>query len=201
MDYRKNGLYKGEYSFTPSVMHGQIKPVPINIERFHYVELLWPKGESETEAALRNHWVILEMDTELIFENHFHIESLNKKDLNSKLSTAGYSPQFNNNSEDLTYSINDCRIHKTVYNDQVAMHDCDSSYGDSGAPIYKCDKEGFCQIFALHIGFLNGYVENESFTEHFSNYAVTTNGIHKHVKYLLHGGVKPSELKSVDNIY
>lgn len=61
---------------------------------------------------------------------------------------AGYG--YLSGSHALTVTTNRCNIRGTAER-SLLMHDCDSSRGDSGAPVYGCYETSGCMIHALHI--------------------------------------------------
>jgi len=96
-------------------------------------------------------WVLLEMETP--YNKIGAMKIADVKDLRDlkdlSLMVAGYGHSF---SKGQYITIQDsCSARNEVNKDLYAI-DCDTSVGDSGAPIYTCDAAGECTIYGINSG-------------------------------------------------
>jgi len=210
MKHGKNQLQKGDYLFEYAGIPGGGHPESRTITRFYYVELIQLEDGGIEKAG--NHWAILELDSPISSsERHFGYdypggdEYDEYHESNYDLSIVGFSPEFNGNTNAMTFSDANCDIQEHLLNSYIALHDCDAGPRDSGAPLYKCnvneaDTWANCYIYALHIGAFSGHgIKISDYSRENANIAVTVKSFRKAFYYLIMGGRKPYNLKSSIN--
>ena len=138
---------------------------------------------------LQDDWAILRIDRRLGDKQGFYkldsIESINDRNA-SGLTLAGYGYFFHGGRQ-LTVD-RECKI-RDVWNRGLLGHDCDSSLGDSGAPLLKCDNES-CKIVALHTverPTAEGVENNTAFryTPELSNVAISVKTLERRIQNLI----------------
>ena len=212
MKHGKNQLQKGDYLFE--YIHKQYGGYEEfrAITRFHYIELV--QLEDAGIESAKSHWVILELSSPILFPDRFfgfHYPGDNEYDehheSNYDLSIIGFSPEFNGNTQALTFSNAHCNIQEHLFNSYVALHNCDAGPRDSGSPLYKCQvskdrTREECTISAIHVGaFSQQGTQFEIYTRANANVAVTVKSFRETLYYLLGEGLRPYNLKTVNNYY
>lgn len=210
MKHGKNQLLKGDYLFEHIQLPDGGRKESRTVNRFHYVEL--KQLEDGGFEAAKHHWVIVELNSPIssperyfgyLYPGDGKYDEYHQS--NFDLSIVGFSPEFNGNTRELTFSDANCEIKEHLFNGYVALHDCDSGPRDSGSPLYKCtvSKEEVgdkCHISAIHVGALSEQdMQFDNYSRSHANIAVTMKSYRKAFYYLTVGWWKPYNLKSVDN--
>jgi len=206
----KDELIKGDYLFEHIRLPNGEYWDSRTIKRFHFIEL--KQIENGGLSAAENHWAILEMSSPIhpdsrTFGMRYPGDSKYDvyHDSNYNLSIVGFSPLFNDDSLELTFSESGCEIRQHLRDGKLALHTCDSGPRDSGAPLYKCLEGEYgewskCYIIAIHVAaYSEDGIHFPRYLMEHANLAVTMRSFKDVWYYLMAGGPKPDDLISVDN--
>lgn len=133
-------------------------------------------GHLNSTNSREGDWALLRLGRSLGDEfGYFGIQNLSPLNYtNVDLYLAGYANQFG--FGDRLSMARDCRFQNNTNNMKLLEHDCDSSDGDSGGPLFVCQANG-CSIVAMHVAdYRQGAstsVHRETYSDAYANVAVS----------------------------
>ena len=142
-------------------------------------------GNLNSTSAREGDWALLRLGRSLGDEfGHFGIRSLSPMNFRDvDLYLAGYAHQFG--FGDRLSMARDCRFQNSTNNMMLLEHDCDSTEGDSGGPLFVCQANG-CSIVAMHVAdYRQGAstsVHRESYSDEYANVSVSASQFLEAVK-------------------
>lgn len=136
-----NELMKGDYQFFLGLSEGK------SLAKSGVSKIWW--GTSDPVTYRNKDWAIVRLNKSLGEKyGFFGLKSSSAESLENVMQ-AGYGKLFYD-GKSMT-GVEQCSAKKIIVNDGIVLHDCDSSQGDSGSPLFYCDEESQCFISALHV--------------------------------------------------
>lgn len=162
-------LVKGKFTFLLGESDGNA------VAESEITHAWW--GTTQPDTRRSRDWAILKLDKPLGEEyGYFGWKSSTPENLTNMMQ-AGYGGLFYKGSE--MTGVKNCSFQKIFNSTGVIYHDCDSSRGDSGSPLFTCSKgsKSQCSIVALHVaemrdGNTSQFVDE--YSEEYANIAIST---------------------------
>lgn len=134
-------LLKGEYRFC--IGHDEDG----NCEAESSVNHFWWGTLDADSGGRQNDWVILRLD-EPLGDRFGYFGWRTPDSWEDNVNLAGFGGFFFGGNR-LNINTN-CRLRGSFRDDKLFLHDCDTSRGDSGSPVFTCNDDD-CRIVALHV--------------------------------------------------
>lgn len=139
--FKNNEFMKGEYKFLLGATNGT------SVAESTVSHVWW--GTSDPQKNRNLDWAILKLNNPLgKTHGYFGWKSSTEENLENVMQ-AGYGMLFYN-GKSMT-GVQQCSAQKFLKEAGFIYHDCDSSRGDSGSPLFVCNDDLTCFIVALHV--------------------------------------------------
>lgn len=173
-----NGEFmKGNYKFLLGASQGK------NVAESEISYVWW--GTTNPQAHRDLDWAIIKLTKPLGEQYGYFGWKTSTEELQNGFMQAGYGNLFYK-GESMT-EVKKCSM-KAIFEEKgLLYHDCDSSQGDSGSPLFTCDKS-ICFILALHVAeYRNGKDASlvlDQYSDQNANIAIFTKSFSSKLKEL-----------------
>ena len=166
--FKDGEFLKGKYQFLLGASNGT------SVAESGVSYIWWGTADSQNNRKLD--WAILKIEKPLGEQfGYFGWKPSTEENLENVMQ-AGYGSLFYQ-GKSMT-GVQDCSAQAFFPEQGLIYHDCDSSTGDSGSPLFSCDEKNTCFIVALHVAeHRNGgktTLELDEYSDNNANIAIYT---------------------------